>query len=306
MRRPWGLLLVFLLFEGDRVFFLCERSLKSILAIKFAWSPSPIILAIGSLSSILDEWGFRGLPRWHLVFSGVRLSWEGDSFVIGCIGNEVKGVMGIGTNHTDIASVKLLEFSAVASSCRRGKTIGFFGCVSAIYWNNALHWLETENRQLTHYKLNIEDHEHPIITTIQIYQGLQQERNFFESYGNMLPMIITIQILHMLHLEGKLFELRGFLLHVHRDYIGSSEFTIYEMRKWCSVWSIKYLIDTDDFMSKFPEGWSIRLHEIYDMGSNQVADDYLDGFILPFAMYDMGSKNVDHKVYEFIPSSASV
>ncbi|GJV24575.1 hypothetical protein Tco_1377270 [Tanacetum coccineum] len=37
------------------------------------------------------------------------------------------------------------------------------------------------------------------------------------------------------------------------------------------------------------------LHEIYDMGCHQVDDDYLDGFILPFAMYDMGSKKVDHK-----------
>ncbi|GJZ43724.1 hypothetical protein Tco_0590979 [Tanacetum coccineum] len=59
MRRSWGLHLVFLL---------------------------PNILTIGSLSSILDEWGFRGLPRWHLVFSGVGLSWEGDSFVMGCRG----------------------------------------------------------------------------------------------------------------------------------------------------------------------------------------------------------------------------
>ncbi|GJX60217.1 ribonuclease H-like domain-containing protein [Tanacetum coccineum] len=51
---------------------------------------------------------------------------------------------------------------------------------------------------------------------------------------------------------------------------------------------------------------SNTLRKIYDMGSNQVADDYLDGFISPFAMYDMGSKKVDHKIYEFIPSSASV
>nr|GEX69730.1 hypothetical protein [Tanacetum cinerariifolium] len=103
---------------------------------------------------------------------------------------------------------------------------------------------------------------------------------------------------------------------------------------------LKYLVDTDDFMSPLPEGWSIRSivwsivlgekkddsffvinlsgkvveynlisktpSEIYDMGSNQVADDYLHGFIPPFAMYDMGSKKVDHKVYKFIPSSASV
>ncbi|GKD53193.1 hypothetical protein Tco_1286580 [Tanacetum coccineum] len=144
----------------------------------------------------------------------------------------------------------------------------------------------------------------------------------------------------MLHLEGKLFESRGCLLLIRRDYIGSSEFTIYKMWKGCSVWSIKYLVDTDDFMTPLPKGWSIRstvwsivlgereydsflvinlfgkvveynlisktLRHIYDMGSNQVADDYLDGFIPPFAMYDMRSKKVDHKVYEFISSSASV
>ncbi|GJT33742.1 hypothetical protein Tco_0924161 [Tanacetum coccineum] len=155
---------------------------------------------------------------------------------------------------------------------------------SEIYWNDALHWLKIENRQLTHYKLNIEDHEHPIITTIQIPQSLQQGRNFFESYGNMLPMVIGIQIPYMLHLEGKLFESRGCLVLVRRDYIGSSEFTIYEMPKGCSVWSIKYILlwEEDSFLvmnlsrkvvqynliSKTPR-------KIYDMGSNEVADDYL-------------------------------
>ncbi|GKB33918.1 hypothetical protein Tco_0873319 [Tanacetum coccineum] len=142
----------------------------------------------------------------------------------------------------------------------------------------------------------------------------------------MLPMITSIQIPHILHLEGKLFESRGCLVLVRRDYIGSSEFTIYEMTKGCSVWSVKYIVDTDGFMTPLPEGWSIRyiiwslvvgerekdsflvmnlsgkvvqynlisktLSEIYDMGSNEVADDYLHGFIPPFAMYDMGYKNM--------------
>ncbi|GJT53655.1 hypothetical protein Tco_0988709 [Tanacetum coccineum] len=154
----------------------------------------------------------------------------------------------------------------------------------------------------------------------------------------MLPMIITIHVPHMLHLEGKLFESRGCLLLVHRGYIGSSEFTIYE--KGCYVWLIKYLVDANDFRSPLPEGWSIQsiiwsillgeqeedsflvinlsgkvveynlisktLREIFDIGSSQVADDYLNGFIPPFAMYDMRSKKVNHKVYEFILSSASV
>ncbi|GJW84014.1 hypothetical protein Tco_0157159 [Tanacetum coccineum] len=153
-------------------------------------------------------------------------------------------------------------------------------------------------------------------------------------------MIISIQIPHMLHLEGKLFDSYGCLVLVHRDYIGSSEFTIYKMTKGCSMWYIKYIDDTDDFMTPFLEGWLIRyivwslvvgerekdsffvmnlsgkvvqynlisktVSEIYDIGSNEVADDYLHGFIPPFTMYDMGYKKLDHKVYEFIPSSASV
>ncbi|GJT14138.1 hypothetical protein Tco_0861180 [Tanacetum coccineum] len=177
---------------------------------------------------------------------------------------------------------------------------------SAMYWNNALHWLETENSQLTHYKLNIEYPDHPIITIIQIPQSLQQGRNFFKSYGNILPMIITIQIPHILHLEGKLFDSRGCLLLVRRDDFGSSEFTIYEMMKGSSVWSVRYHVDTDDFMTPhLPEEVdsvveynliSKNLREMYDMGSNQLTDDYHDGFIPPFAMYDMRPKQVDHKL----------
>nr|GEY56269.1 hypothetical protein [Tanacetum cinerariifolium] len=118
-------------------------------------------------------------------------------------------------------------------------------------------------------------------------------------------------------------------------YIGTSEFTIYEMTKGCSVWSIKYIVNTDDFMNPLPEGWSLEhcfrrkgrglffgdhlsakvvqynlisktLHEIYDMRYNEVVDDYLHGFILPYVMYDVGYKKLDYKAFEFILSSASV
>ncbi|GKC24703.1 zinc finger, CCHC-type containing protein [Tanacetum coccineum] len=51
---------------------------------------------------------------------------------------------------------------------------------------------------------------------------------------------------------------------------------------------------------------SKTLREIYDMGSNEIPDDYLYGFILPYAMYDVGYKKLDYKVFEFIPSSARV
>nr|GEX45619.1 receptor-like serine/threonine-protein kinase SD1-8 [Tanacetum cinerariifolium] len=186
---------------------------------------------------------------------------------------------------------------------------------SAVYWNNTLHWLETENSQIMHYKLNIEYPNHPIIAIIQIPQSLQQGRNFFKSYGNILPMIITIQIPHILHLKGKLFDSRGCLLLVRRDDFGFSEFTIYDMMKGSFVWSVRYHVGTDDFMTPLPEGWSIRStvwsivlgekeddsflvinlfgkvleynlisknpREMYDMGSNQLTDDYHDGFIPP-------------------------
>ncbi|GJX73008.1 hypothetical protein Tco_0311603 [Tanacetum coccineum] len=74
----------------------------------------------------------------------------------------------------------------------------------------------------------------------------------------MLSMIISIRIPHMLHQEGKLFESLGCLVLVRKDCIGSREFTIYEMRKGCSVWSIKYVVNTDDFINPLLEGWSIR------------------------------------------------
>nr|GEV26170.1 hypothetical protein [Tanacetum cinerariifolium] len=104
----------------------------------------------------------------------------------------------------------------------------------------------------------------------------------------------------MLHLEGKLFESLRCLVLVRKDCIGSSKFTIYQMRKACSVWSKR---EEDSFIiinlsakvvqynliSKTPR-------EIYDMGSNEIADDYLHGFIPPYAMYDVGYKKLDYKV----------
>ncbi|GJT36343.1 hypothetical protein Tco_0926762 [Tanacetum coccineum] len=74
----------------------------------------------------------------------------------------------------------------------------------------------------------------------------------------MLPIIISIRIPHKLHLDVKLFESLGCLVLVCRDCIGSSKFTIYQMRKGCSVWSSKYTVNTDDFMNPLPEGWPIR------------------------------------------------
>ncbi|GKD78527.1 hypothetical protein Tco_1341148, partial [Tanacetum coccineum] len=129
----------------------------------------------------------------------------------------------------------------------------------------------------------------------------------------------------MLHMEGKLFDSRGCLLLVRRDDFGSSEFTIYKMMKGSFVWLVRYHVDTNDFVTPLPEGWSIRStvwsivlgekeddsflvinlsgkvveynlisKNLRDMGSNQVTNDYHNGFIPPFAMYDMRAKQVDH------------
>nr|GEW73087.1 hypothetical protein [Tanacetum cinerariifolium] len=117
------------------------------------------------------------------------------------------------------------------------------------------------------------------------------------------------------------------------DDFGSREFTIYKMTIGCSVWMVRYRVHTDDFMTPFPEGWSIRsnvwsivlgereqdsflviklsgkvvqynliskiLHEIYDCGSNQVDDNHdVDELLQQF--------QAQHNVYEFISSFASM
>ncbi|GJS53998.1 hypothetical protein Tco_0627360 [Tanacetum coccineum] len=119
------------------------------------------------------------------------------------------------------------------------------------------------------------------------------------------------------------------------DDFGSSDFTIYEMMIVCSVWTVRYRVHTDDFMTPIPEGWSIRsnvwsiilgereqdsflvmlsgkvvqynlisktLYEIYDCGSNQLDDNHDDNDDDElFQQFQ-----AEHNVYEFIPSFASV
>ncbi|GKA54040.1 hypothetical protein Tco_0752989 [Tanacetum coccineum] len=129
----------------------------------------------------------------------------------------------------------ILENHRSTKWCRdRSIYYNFAHFSNSIYWDDAFHWLESENMQLTFYKLNIEDHDYPIITTIEIPYGLHRGRNFLQSLGGSIgsdnPMLVQIYISGILHLQGKLFESRGCLL-VCRDDIGSSEFTIYEMMK---------------------------------------------------------------------------
>ncbi|GKB87326.1 hypothetical protein Tco_0959598 [Tanacetum coccineum] len=50
---------------------------------------------------------------------------------------------------------------------------------------------------------------------------------------------------------------------------------------WCSVWTVRYRVHTDDFMTPLPKVVqynliSKTLHEIYDCGSNQLDDNHDD------------------------------
>ncbi|GJR50816.1 hypothetical protein Tco_1401337 [Tanacetum coccineum] len=221
------------------------------------------------------------------------------------------------------------------SLCRdRVSYYNFCHFATSIYWNDALHWLETKDRQLTLYKFHIDDHDHTIITTLEIPNGLHQGSNFLQSFGGREgsydPMCIQIDIHAILHLQRRLFESRGCLLLVSRDDIDSKEFTIYEMVKGCPVWRVRYVVNTDEFMTSLPDRWSIcstvwsiglgereddsflvinisgklikyniiskTISQIFDIGSNQMDDEYEF-----FPAY-----KVDHYTYEFIPSFASV
>ncbi|GKA13960.1 hypothetical protein Tco_0693606 [Tanacetum coccineum] len=210
------------------------------------------------------------------------------------------------------------------SMCRhRFNYFSFDHFENAINLNDAFYWLETRNKQLKHFKLNIEDHDNAIITRV---------KKFLWSFGGHTndPFLLLMKIPQMLHLEGKFFESRGCLLLVCKDDIGSREFTIYEMMQGFSVWSVRYLVNTEDFMNLLPEGWSIRsiiwsiglgeredssflvinlsgnvvkynlisktISQIFDIGSNQMDDDY--EFFPPYI--------VAHNLYEFISSFASV
>ncbi|GKC86060.1 hypothetical protein Tco_1141777 [Tanacetum coccineum] len=175
---------------------------------------------------------------------------------------------------------------------------------SAIYWNDAFYWLEGLNRQLKHYKLTIEDHDHPIMTTLEIPHGLHTGRNFLESIGGCSddPIQLLMEIPHILHLKGKFFESCGCLLFICRNDIGSREFTIYEMMKRCSVWTVR---EEDAFLVINLSGKVVKynlisktINEIFDIRSNRMDDDDDVKFIPPF--------EVDPNLYEFISSLASV
>ncbi|GKA50091.1 hypothetical protein Tco_0743164 [Tanacetum coccineum] len=169
------------------------------------------------------------------------------------------------------------------------------------------------NRKLKHCKLNMKDHDHPIMTSLEIAHGLHRGRNFLESFGGPINdlILLLMEIPHMLHLEGKIFELCGCLLLVCRDDIGSTEFTIYEMMKGSSMWSVSICLgegEEDAFVVINLSGKVVKYNlisktntEIFDIGSNQMDDDDADDAVVFIPLFE-----VDPNLYEFIPSLASV
>nr|GFA24484.1 hypothetical protein [Tanacetum cinerariifolium] len=127
---------------------------------------------------------------------------------------------------------------------------------SAIYWNDGLHWLKTENRQLMHYSLNIEDPDHPIITTIPIPQ---RGMTFLKSYGYMDPM---------------------YRVHTNDFMTPLPECWLIRSNVWSIVLGER---EQDSFLVIKLSGKIVlynliskTLHEIYDCRSNQVDDNHDD------------------------------
>ncbi|GJW59843.1 hypothetical protein Tco_0109178 [Tanacetum coccineum] len=172
--------------------------------------------------------------------------------------------------------------------------------------NDAFHWLKGLNRELKHCKLNMEDHDHPIMTSLEIAHGLHRGRNFLESFGGPINdlILLLMEIPHMLHLEGKFFESCGCLLVLLNPL----------PEGWLirtGVWSICVGEEEEDaFVVINLFGKVVKYNlisktntEIFDIRSNQMDDNDDDAddvvvFIPPF--------EVDHNLYEFIPSLASV
>nr|GEY81956.1 hypothetical protein [Tanacetum cinerariifolium] len=168
----------------------------------------------------------------------------------------------------------------------------------------------------------------------KVPNGLHQGSNFLQSFGGREGsydlMFIQTDIHAILYLQRRLFESRECLLLVSRDDIDSKEFTIYVMVKGYPVWTVRYVVSTDEFMTPLLDRWSIcsavwsiglgereddsflvinisgkiikyniiskTISQIFDIGSNQMDDEYEF-----FPAY-----KVDHYTYKFIPSFASV
>nr|GEX33122.1 hypothetical protein [Tanacetum cinerariifolium] len=150
------------------------------------------------------------------------------------------------------------------------------------------------NRELKHCKLNMKDHDYPIMTSLEIAHGLHRGRNLLESFGGPIndPILLLMELPHMLHLEGKFFESFRYLVNI-------VQLLNLLLRGWSirtGVWSICLGEGEEDafvVINLFEKVVKYNLisntnTEIFDIRSNQVDDDDDDDdddavlFIPPF------------------------
>ncbi|XP_076945988.1 F-box protein At5g07610-like [Bidens hawaiensis] len=125
-----------------------------------------------------------------------------------------------------VYSSKTCEWSVL---CHRRNYHVFKGFTNGLYWNDAIHWLHTNYNTNCHSMLDIAEHS---IKT--------RARKLLPDLGNG---------------DHKLFESRGCLLVIcSQNY--PQHLNIYEMIKWDSGWSMKYIVYLSEIMTPFPNTWS--------------------------------------------------
>ncbi|GJV07546.1 hypothetical protein Tco_1345202 [Tanacetum coccineum] len=155
-------------------------------------------------------------------------------------------------------------------------------------------------------------HAHIMTLKFKFTLQIQAIRACVGREGSYDPMLEQRDIPGILHLQGRLFESRGCLLLASRDDIDSREFTIYEMVKGCSVWTVRYLVNTDEFMTPLRERWSIQ-STVWSIGLGEREEDCflvinLSGKVVKYNIisktishiFDIGSNQMDDD-YEFFP-----
>nr|XP_043608553.1 F-box protein At5g07610-like [Erigeron canadensis] len=105
----------------------------------------------------------------------------------------------------------------------------FLGFYRGIYWNGAIHWLDTTKGGL-HFKLDI---QHLLLTTLQT------------------PVTMGMEV----HYDHKLFVSSGYLILICMVSGQRRKLNVYDMRKGNSRWLIKYVVNLDDVMTLVCATW---------------------------------------------------
>ncbi|XP_076906679.1 F-box protein At5g07610-like [Bidens hawaiensis] len=157
-----------------------------------------------------------------------------------------------GVIHNNNGSHSLIEIKVYSSKTREWSVCdgrftlqSFRGFNNGIYWNDAIHWLDTSNKAL-HVKFNF---EHNIIKSTQT------------------PGAFDDGVC-----DQKLFESRGRLLLLR---ISCGKMIVYKMSKWYLGWSIKYNVKLDGLMKQFPGRWFCAIHVRCVMIGKKDEDSFL-------------------------------